>query len=76
VDRVDHQEFPRNVPRSTASEELCSKKDGGILDVQKLGTTAFHDQLASEQIVRSFFLRVGDCTGLLGAAVEGITDGE
>jgi len=36
--------------------------------------TAFDDHLAREQIVRIFFLRVGDCTGLLGATVVGITD--
>jgi len=39
-------------------------------------TTAFDDLLASEQVVRTFFLRVGDCTVMLGGTVEGITDGE
>jgi hypothetical protein len=76
VDRVDHQECPGNAPGSTAREEACSEGGGGIPDIQILGATAFDDLLASEQVVGTFFLRVGDCTGLLGATVEGITDGE
>ena len=76
VDQVDHQESTRNVPESTAREEACSEAGGGIPDIQKLGATAFDDLLASEQVVGTFFLRVGDCTGLLGATMEGITDGE
>jgi hypothetical protein len=76
VNCVDHQECPRNVPESTAREEVCSEGGGGILDIQILRATAFDDLLASEQIIRTFLLRVGDCTGLLGATVEGITNGE
>jgi len=76
VNRVDHQECPGNVPASTAREEACSQGGGGIPDNQILGATAFDDLLASEQVGRTFFLRVGDCTGLPGATVEGITDGE
>jgi hypothetical protein len=76
VDQVDQQECPRNVPGSTAREEACSKGRGGIPDIQILRATTFDDLLASEQVVGTFFLRVGDCTGLLGATVEGITDGE
>ena len=76
VDRVDHQECPGNVPGCTARQEACSEGGGGIPDIQKLEATAFHNLLASEQVIGTFFLRVGDCTGLLGASVEGITDGE
>ena len=76
VDRVDHQECSRNAPGSTAREEACSEGGGGIPDIQILGATAFDDLLASEQVVGTFFLTVGDCTGLVGATVEGITDGE
>jgi len=76
MDQVDHQECPGNVPGSTASEEACSEGGGGILDIQILGGTAIDDQLASEQVVRTLFVRVGDCTGLLGVTVEDITDGE
>jgi len=76
VDRVDHEECPGNAPRSTAREEACSEAGGGIPDIQILGATAIDDLQASEQVVGTFFLRVGDCTGLLGATMEGITDGE
>ena len=76
VDRVDHQECPGDVPGFTAREEACSEGGGGIPDVQILGATAFDYVLASEQVFGTFFRRVGDCTGLLGATVEGITDGE
>jgi hypothetical protein len=73
VDHVDQQECLGNVPGSTAREEVCSD---GSPDIQILGATAFDDLLASEQVVGTFFLRVGDCSELLRATVEGITDGE
>jgi len=76
VDLVDHQECPGNAPGCTAREEACSKSGTGIPDIQILGATAFDDLLASELVVGTFFPRVGDCTGLLGTTVEGITDGE
>jgi hypothetical protein len=76
VDRVDPHDCPRNVPGSTARQEEWSEDGGGIPDIPILGPTAFDDLLASEQVVRTFFLRVGDFTGLLGATLEGITDGE
>jgi len=76
VDHVNHWEWPVIEPGSTAVEEACSEGGGGIPDIQILGETAFDDLLASEQVVGTFFLRVGDCTGLLGATVEGITDGQ
>jgi len=59
-----------------AREEACSEGGGGISDIQILGATAFDDLLASEQVIRTFFLRVGDRTGQLGATIEGITEGE
>jgi len=76
VDRVDHQDCPDHVPGSACREEACSKGGGGIPDIQILGATAFDDLLASEQVIVTFFLRGGNCAGLLGATVEGITDGE
>ena len=76
VEHVDHQECPGNVPGTAAREEVCSEGCSGIPDIQILGATAFDDILASEQVVGTFFLRVGVSTGLLGATVEGITDGE
>jgi len=56
MDRVDHQECPRNVPGSTAREEACSEGGGGIPDIQILGATACDDVLASEYVVGTFFL--------------------
>ena len=76
VDLADHQECPGNVPGSMAREEACSEGGGGIPDIEILAATAFDDQLASEQVIGTFFLRVGDCTGLLQATMEGITNGE
>jgi hypothetical protein len=76
VDRVDLQQCPGNIPRSTAREEAWSEGGGSIPDIQMLGATAFDDLLASEQVVGTFFLTVADCTGLLRATMEGITDGE
>jgi hypothetical protein len=76
VDRVDHPQCPGNVPGSTAREEGYSGGGGGIAVIQILGATAVDDLLASAQVIGTFFLRVGDCTGLLGATVDGITDGE
>jgi len=67
VDRVDHQQCPGNVQGSTARKEACCEGGGGNPDIQILGATAIEDLLASEQVIRALFLRVGDCTGLLGA---------
>jgi len=76
VDRVDHPECLRNVPGSTARDEACSDRGTGIPDIQTLGATACDNLLPSEQVVVTFFLKVADCTGLLGATVECITDGQ
>jgi hypothetical protein len=74
VDWVDHQECPGNVQGSTAREEACSEGGCSIPDIQTLRATAFDDLLASEQVIGTCFLRVGDCKGLLRATLEGITD--
>jgi hypothetical protein len=76
VGQVDIQECPGNVQGSTAREEACSEGASGIPDIQILGATAFDDLLASEQVVGTFVLRVGDCTGRLGVTIQGISDGE
>jgi len=76
VDRVDHQECPGIVPGSRAKLEACPEGGGSIPDIQMLRATAFDDLLASEEVIGTFFLRVGDCTGLLGATLEGITEVE
>ena len=68
--------MPRECTWITAREEACSEGGGGVPDISILGTNAFDDQLASEEVVWTFFLRVGVRIGLLGATVEVITDGE
>jgi len=42
-------------------------------DIQTLGSTAFDDLLASYEVVAAFALRIGECTGLLGATLADIT---
>jgi len=60
----------------TALEEACSEGGGRVPDILILGATTFHDPLASERVVGIFFLGLGDCAWLLGATMEGITDGQ
>jgi hypothetical protein len=45
-------------------------------DIQLLRATAFGHLLASEEVVKAFSIRLGQCQGLLGAYLEGITKGE
>ena len=68
--------MPRECTWITAREEACSKGGGGVPDILILGTNAFDDQLASEEVVWTFFLRVGVRIGLLGVTVESISSGE
>jgi hypothetical protein len=42
-------------------------------DIQLLGATTFDHLLASEEVVEAFAIRLGECPGLLGASLEGIT---
>jgi hypothetical protein len=67
--------MPREGTWITAREETRSEGGGGVPDIIILGATTFDDQLASEEVVWTFFLRVGARIGLLGATVQGITDG-
>jgi len=62
--------MPRECTWITAREEACSEGGSGIPDISILGTNAFDDQLASEEVVWTFFLRVGVRIGLLGVTVE------
>ena len=68
--------MPRECTWITAREEACSEGGSGIPDISILGTNAFDDQLASEEVVWTFFLRVGVRIGLLGVTVESISSGE
>jgi len=60
----------------TAREEACSEGGGGVPDIQILGANAFDNQLASEEVVWTFFQRVGVGIGLLGVTLESISSGE
>jgi hypothetical protein len=42
-------------------------------DIQQLVATAFVQLLASEDVVEDFAIRLGECQGLLGAFLQGIT---
>ena len=66
---------PRECARILTRMEVGS--DGGCTSyTQRLEAPAIHDLLASEQVVWTFFSRVGDCTGLLQVTVESISGGE
>ena len=59
-----------------AREEACSEGGGGVPDILILRATTFDDQLASEEVVWTFFQRVGVRIDLLGVIVESISSGE
>jgi len=68
--------MPRECTWITAREEACSEGGCGVPDILILGATTFDDQLASDEIVWMFFLRVEVRIGLLGVTVESISSGE
>jgi hypothetical protein len=68
--------MPRECTWITARGDTCSEGGGGVQDIQILGANAFDDQLASEEVVWTFFLSVGVRIGLLGVTVESTSSGE
>ena len=46
---------------------------GRCPDILTLGAISFDDLLARNAVIAAFALRIGECTGLLGATLEGIT---
>jgi len=68
--------MPRKCTCIEAWEEVGLEVGGGIPHIQILGAIACHDLLTNEQVFGTVFPRVADCTELLGATVEGLTDGE
>jgi hypothetical protein len=68
--------MPRECTWITAWEEVCSERGSGIPDIYVLAANAFDYPLASEEVVWTFFLRVGVRIGLLGVTVESIFRGE
>jgi len=67
--------MPQECTWITAREESCSKGDCTSY-IQILRATAIDDILASEQVIWTFFLRVGDRIGLLGVTLESSSSGE
>jgi hypothetical protein len=64
-------------PMTTAVASKVSEADNDTMlmcspDIQTLGATAFDDLLSTNQVIAAFAPRIGECTGLLGAALEGI----
>jgi len=68
--------MPRQCACITAGEETCSEGDAGDPDISILGTNAFDNQLAREEVIWTFFLRVGVHIGLLGVTMDSISGGE
>jgi len=59
------------------SAMLEAHSEGACMSYMKiLGATPIDDRLASEEVICTFFLTVGDCTGLLGVTLESISGGE
>ena len=67
--------MPRECTWITAREEARSV-GGCTTYIEILEATAIDDLLASEQVICTFFLRVGVRIGLLGVTVESISSGE
>jgi hypothetical protein len=69
------------IPEADHASPLPERGEGNTIvdpppDIQLLGATAFDHLLASEEVVEAFAIRLGECQGLLGASLEGITEGE
>jgi len=65
-------------PMTTAVASKVSEAENDMLlwrgpSIQTLGATSFDVLLASDEVVAAFALRIGECTGLLGAALADIT---
>jgi hypothetical protein len=67
--------MPRECTSITARVEARSER-GCNSYIPIFGSTAIDDQLASEEVVWTFFLRVGVHIGLLAVTVESISTGE
>lgn len=57
--------MPRECTWMLATEETCSEEGRGIPEIHFLGATTFDHLPDSEEVVWTFFRRVGDCTRLL-----------
>jgi hypothetical protein len=57
-------------------EQVCSEGGGGVQNIHLLGANTFDNQLASKEVVRMFFLRMGVDIGLRGVTIESISRGK
>jgi hypothetical protein len=58
------------IPIDPPGKPKESGEDSPTPDIEILGATAFDDLLASDETIESFALRIGECSGLLGATME------
>jgi len=56
----------------TIREEEYTNAEGNIPDIQILEATAFVNLLASEEVICTFLIRLGECTGLWAVTMESI----
>jgi hypothetical protein len=69
------------IPEADQASPLPEHGEGNtnvdpLPDIRLLGATAFDHLSATEEVVEAFAIRLGECQGLLGASLEGITEGE
>ena len=67
-------EADRTSPLPERGEE--NTNDETPPNIQLLGATAHDHLVANEEVVAAFAIQLGECPGLLGASLEGITKGE
>ena len=58
------------IPADPDGKPRESGEDSPTPDIEILGATAFDDLLASDETIETFALRIGECSGLLGATME------
>jgi len=63
------------IPVDEDGQPRESGEDSPTPDIKILGATAFDDLLASDKTIETFALRIGGCSGLLGATPEVTTLG-
>jgi hypothetical protein len=63
------------IPMDPDGKPRESGEDSPTPDIEILGATAFDDLLASDETIETFALRIGECSGLLGATMEVTTLG-
>jgi hypothetical protein len=58
------------IPVDANGKPRESGEDSPTPDIEILGTIGFDDLLASDKTIETFALRIGKCSGLLGATIE------